>query len=111
MANILSKEEFVKVIKAIQKHINYYDALDDINREYDCDGYFTAPDLVTPIIDVLNKMFELPVYRYVGSDIDYFVYELAFGRNPDDLYIEEDGKKITLSTPEELYDWITRPKN
>ena len=45
-----------------------------------------------------------------GNDIEYFIYDLAFGKNwkPDSLTI--NGTSIDISTAERLYDYITAEK-
>ena len=109
----LSKEEFVKVINEIERWFKFRDALNEVYGDYDGEAPWDPSGiLVDKMVHLLNVMFDLEETITFGSDIDYFIFELDFGRNPDDLYIEEkNGNKIYISSAEELYDWIiTHPK-
>lgn len=104
----LSKEEFVKVINEIERQFKFRDALNEVYEDYDGTAPWDPSSvLIDKMVHLLNVMFDLEETATFESDIDYFIFELDFGRNPDDLYIEEkDGNKIYISSAEELYDWI-----
>ena len=108
-SNILTKEEFVKVIKKIQKAFDFDKKVEDL---YYGAGYQSPehPDLYTSLIRVLDRMFYTDEDRESNnfiSDIDYFCVELDFGRNYKPGMIEyADGTPIDLSTAEKLYDYL-----
>lgn len=104
----LSKEEFVKVINEIERQFKFRDALNEVYEDYDgAAPWEPSGILVDKMVHLLNVMFDLEETATFGSDIEFFIFELDFGRNPDNLHIgEKDGNKIYISSAEELYDWI-----
>lgn len=102
----LNKKEFVEAIDTIQDYFAYLDAFDDFLSEFG-GASPTEPDVVNQLIHSLNVMFDLKETKEYGSDINYFVYDLQFGRNPYDLKIEDkDGNEIEIENAEQLYDYI-----
>ena len=55
--------------------------------------------IIEKFVSVLGKIFK----DSEGNWIDYFCYELDFGRKNDTLKIFENNKEVKLSTPEDLY--------
>ena len=108
----LSKEEFVKVINELEKRVRFEVSLEELYNDFGGSAPWSPNGrLMDEIIHTLNVMFDLEETSTYGSDIDYFVYDLDFGQNPDDLYIEdEEGNKTYLTTAEELYDYIMEQK-
>ena len=107
--NVLSKSEFVDVIETIQKTYDFENKVYDVfaNNDQEAPSF---PSNIGTVIDILNRMFELEITDYYGSDIDYFCYELNFGRDYEPGCAETDGEDVDLSTAEKLYDYITRDK-
>ena len=105
--NILTKEQFVKVIGKIQECFEFEEETSEAFYKYGCQ----APEFPFPydeMIDVLNVMFGLETNTVWGSDIDYFCIELDFGRKYKSGRIkDENGNEIDLSSAEKLYDYIT----
>ena len=109
---ILSKEGFVKVINELEKQVRFEESLEELYNNFGGEAPWNPNGrLLDETIHTLNVMFDLEETLTYGSDIDYFVYELDFGQNPDDLHIEdEDGNEITWHNAEELYDYIIAQK-
>ena len=104
----LSKEEFVETIDRIKTIIDFQSEVDKVFDKYWCESP-SFVDSIDILIHNLNVMFDLDETDTYGSDIDYFVFDLEFGENPNNLEIrDENGNKITLSSAEDLYDFITR---
>ena len=46
---------------------------------------------------------------YGTNDIDYFIYEIDFGKKwPEYSAYDEHGAPIPMRTPEELYDYLIK---
>lgn len=110
---MISKESFCSMLRAIQtqdeqdsKNGDVLTQLADPELQYH-KVVFTTP-LVAELLSILKAEFELADDKWVGDEISYFVYELNYGQNENakDCIIREDGSKVSLTTPEELYDWI-----
>ena len=105
--NVLSKSEFVRMINAIRESYDFQMELVELGTKYNVDVP-TYDDLSGYLLEALNRMFDLPVDDYVGSDIDYFCFEINFGRDYKEGCITVDEEPVDISTAEKLYDWITR---
>ena len=109
---VLSKEEFVKVINELEKGVRFEESLEELYNDFGGSAPWNPNGrLMDEIIHTLNVMFDLEETSTYGSDIDYFVYDLDFGQNPNELYLEdEDGNEFFWHNAEELYDYITNNK-
>ena len=61
------------------------------------------------MIEMLCDLMEIEYDRdpHIGDDIQYFIYELNFGKSEDAVEaITVDRKTYDLSTAEKLYDYI-----
>lgn len=60
--------------------------------------------------ELLSEMCELEEDDYTGTDLDWFCFETNFGRKEDycRVYDEHTGNTWRITTPEVLYDFITR---
>lgn len=103
----ISKEEFVKTIKALQN------SRDSENKLYDalksCDIYCEdeRPGLDNTVIHLLELLTNAPVNDLYGSDISYFCWELDFGREYKPGMIKDNsGGEIDFSSAEKLYDYL-----
>lgn len=109
MSNILSKQEFVNIIEKLEVISRFEEERDKLYSKFN-GGYIDDPHTVLfeTVIHTLNVMFSLEETNLFGSDIDYFCYDLDFGRNPNDLWIEDnEGNKFVWKDAGELYDYIT----
>ena len=101
----MDKEKFVKIIESIKKVNKFQDELYDLHYKYG----LNAPDINTlqdELIDVLQMYFDN------GGDIEYFIYDMEFGKKYEPgMVTEADGTEIDYSTPEKLYDYLMKHKN
>ena len=115
---MITKATFVKLLNAIKAQMEQDDKNGDILTQL-ADPEFQSHKIIytTPLIDsvlkTLAEEFELPNQKYIGDDISYFVWDLNFGKNPMAIgcITRDDGSKVSLTTPDELYDWIIEQKN
>ena len=105
--NILSYDEFNKVMTGIVSEIRFQDKIYNAVRGVGTDGeYFRNTPTVDTTLMLLNRIFkddsEYPL-------IDYWVYELDCGDNWERGAItDDDGHDIPLGTISDLYDELTR---
>ena len=110
---MISKEKFVE-------YINFIKSLDDKESKLQdglqaCFGKENV-GYVSVFNEVVSKMIEMlcdlmgieyNIDIHIGDDIQYFIYELNFGKSKDAVEaITVDEKTYDLSTAEKLYDFI-----
>ena len=99
---MISKENFVKVIKAIENQTTY------INKLYDD---FHIDLMESPICALANEVEVFLIHEFGLSerfnDISYWMWELDFGRKWKPGTVTNDGQDVKLETAEDLYDLIT----
>lgn len=106
-SNILTKEEFVKIIDKIDKTLSFEKKVQDLywNSGYQSPEY---PNMYTELVKTLDKMFyaDSDDKNFI-SDIDYFCIELDFGRKyAPGCITYADGADIDISTASKLYDYL-----
>ena len=107
MMNILSYDEFNKVMTGIVNEIRFQDKIYDAVRGVGVDGeYFRNTPTIDTTLLLLNRIFkddsEYPL-------IDYWVYELDCGEDWERGTVTDDnGHDIPLETISDLYDELTR---
>lgn len=105
--NILSYDEFDRVMTGIVSEIRFQNKIYNAVRGVGADGkYFRNTPTVDTTLMLLNRIFkddsEYPL-------IDYWVYELDCGDNWErGAIIDDDGHDIPLGTISDLYDELTR---
>ena len=101
--NILSKDEFCRIINKLHQMQNFWDAVNDAGRKFD-EGFYVEwypPQIEVELCDTLSRMF------MDDSDAVYwFCYEIGFGERYEDGDNMMDGKEYPLRDPEELYDYL-----
>ena len=67
-------------------------------------------DWLNTYYELLTEMCELEEDPMIGTDLDWFCFETAFGKYKEmcKVYDHETGCTWTIETPETLYDFITR---
>lgn len=107
----MNKDEFVEIINDLQKLDEQQDKLCDVMKELSPDFHVYFYPLSKPIgmvIDLLNEMFEQDI---LNSDIDYYAYELDWGRKGNEMPItEKDGTEYRLTDAGKLYDYLVKDK-
>lgn len=100
---VITKEEFCKIIRRLQKNCDRQTEIDDV-----FDTIINFEDVSDVVINLLEKIMGIKADDIWGSDISYFCYELDFGRawTPDSI-TDTDGNSIDISTAEKLYDYLT----
>lgn len=108
---MISKKQFVKYINYIKQSLEKEDNIEKAIKKISKDSYaFVLIDEISHMIEMLCSCMDIeydPGDMY-GNDIEYFIYDLDFGKNwePDSI-TEADGTSIDISTAEKLYDYLT----
>ena len=102
---MLSKEKFIKAIKELEKFEKDIHAVHEAFKKLDPDFggfYFSrANTLIGEILkDVMNDEYD---------NIDYFIYELDYGKKwHKGTITARNGKDIKMQTPEDLYNYLVK---
>lgn len=107
---MITKQEFVNIINRLRNYNDLQNKIDELfennidNQEMDfmnagsiCIGHETI------VVKLLENMF-----NDRGNWISWWLYEQDYGRSVriDDVFNEEIGKFVDLTTPEKLYDYL-----
>lgn len=93
----------MECINDIKSSSDFTYGLNDYLRKWGADGYVFPPDCSTTVIDLLHWIFgELDEDEWIS----YFCWELEFGKKYKSGTITCNGKEVSMSTPEELYDFL-----
>lgn len=106
MKNILTKEEFVSVIERMKAISDFEGELYEMYYHFAGDASAPVhPSLDSELIGVLNRMFCQAEEEWY-TDIEYFIYELDYGRDWEPGKVIQDGKDIDISDAGKLYDYL-----
>lgn len=106
----LTKEQFVEYVDCIKKTCDKDDMLSEAIEKAcndDCRviGLYGAE--CSAMVDLLSLAMGLEVGTCDGNEIEYFIYDLNFGKDYKEGSLSEmDGTPIDISTAEKLYDYI-----
>lgn len=105
----ISKREFVEILNHLKEEDELYDklndAIDKVNPGFR-NMFYPQSNNHTIIINLLSRLFRLEENEKYGTDIDYFIYDLEWGKEAEEFTFEDKGKNWVLKTPEDLYDYL-----
>lgn len=105
----LNKTQFCKVLRDMQNFVDCRDETDRLYQKYhiSADAY-GGHEYLDAMTDVLTVMFDDEENFW----IHYWIWEKDFGRqfHKGDIKIDGIAMSLSLSTPEELYDFLTEGK-
>lgn len=104
----LSRNEFYNLMTFIKnqhkKEETLRKAMCDMSKDFYVD-FYPYNEYETQMVKLLNKMFDQGNCENGESDIEYYLYELDYGKKYKDFPIEcPNGETIYLSSPKVLYD-------
>lgn len=105
----LSKKDFVACINKIKDVDKKIEAISDVLRENCPESIYCPPSLYGQLIEVLKKIFREDGKEF--SFIEYYIYDLKYGKEWHEDSISIDGKPIILKTPEDLYEALLDEMN
>ena len=95
---IMSKETFCEVMRNYKTMFEFTDEMNDLFNKYKMDGEIYPQMCTEIVIDLLEYIF-----NDVGEWIQYWTFELGFGKEYEDGYVKDsDGGIIPLKTAEDL---------
>lgn len=113
----MNKELFIKSIEAIEKQALHDEAVAKKLGEvyapaFDANLLYDNHHLSNALMEILQvQMDDIVVCKYGQSWIEYFCFELDFGRKNDKLKATNaDGTDIPLNNAAELWDFLENQK-
>ena len=104
--NVFTLEEFQSVMDEWYKVRQYQNEMNALFRKHG-DGFICMPDCSWALQVTLEKMF--CDNEEVMSNIEYFVYELDFGKKDQDGMVKDgDGNYIKMGTVADLYEVLMK---
>lgn len=109
---MITKQEFVKIINRLRDYNDLQDKIQELfkdnidNQEMD---FMNAGSISVGHETIVVKLLE-NMFNDRGNWISWWLYEQDYGRsvNIDDVFDEEIGKFVDLTTPEKLYDYLIK---
>lgn len=108
---LLTKKEFCEYINFIKARVEAEDKINDLFTEEFSDSIFLPYGrCIDKIVSLLSKIMRCEAIDAWGTnDIDYFIYEMNFGKRwPEYTVYDENEKPIPMSTSEEFYDYLIK---
>lgn len=101
----ITKELFIECVEALQKQSEIDEKCNkafDIILPYDFTSGYSNDTLSNMIIKMLKEL--------TGDefDIEYFIYEIDYGREYKKGCVTDEGKNINISTSEKLWKYLNK---
>ena len=98
----ITKDEFCKVVNKLERTWRKQSQIADV-----LGTVIDTGDLSDVVVDLLEKLMGLDPNDVYGSDIDYFCWELDFGKKwKPNMIRDVNNNSIDISTAEKLYDYL-----
>ena len=112
--NIISKELFIETINSIENQLKLdWENSDKLSEVYH--SYVEPYDnslLLNQLLSILNYNFGIDKNKCEhGTDIEYFIWELDFGKKYSEGCYSIHGESIPLATAEDLWNLLNRKTN
>ena len=104
----ITKKFFVKTMNIIEKQMKHdWEFSDKLSDIYNCyvepyDNYSMLGHLIT----ILTETLEPHLNKCDDTMIEYFIYELDFGKKYKEGCYSVDNENVDISTTEKLYDHL-----
>lgn len=107
----MSKEEFCEIINRLHEATEIQESVHNIfmhSSDNIKNNFMNAAALQINHEDIVVKLLE-EIMNDEYNFIQYFIYELDYGKRwTKESIVKADGTTIDISTPEKLYDYLTR---
>lgn len=103
----MNKTDFVDALKKLQLFATLMEPYKKVLKD-DGPWCMLYDQNIRLLAEAVSEKFNAPdEYESIFGDIDYFVYELLFGRNFQiGMITDADGSQPDFSTAEKLYDYF-----
>lgn len=106
---MITKERFIQIIKRLENYNKLQEQINSLfdecidNKENDfCNAGSICIGHESVVVELLENMFNTDM-------ISYWIYELDYGREYKDGYVQDgEGNNIDISTVEKLYDYLIK---
>ena len=106
---MITKERFVEIINRLENYNKLQEKMNGLfdecidNKENDfCNAGSICIGHESVVVELLENMFDTDM-------ISYWIYELDYGREYKDGYVQDgEGNNIDISTLEKLYDYLIK---
>lgn len=105
---MITKELFVKALTAIDKYGKTENKIYNAsNGAIDLLNIEELQDIINILVNVLEYCTKCEINDYIGSDINYFMGEVEFGKNADKYFTTmPDGTEYHWHTVEDLWNYL-----
>lgn len=103
----LNKRQFCQAVKSYQSMLEEDSEITDV---LDVGATWKPSEWISSYYEFLSEMCELEETPNYGTVLDWFCFDMNFGRNRDNK-IFDGGKTWTINSPEILYDYIMEVEN
>lgn len=109
MINI-SKEKYITTVNSIKKYRDIEDKIDKASKSTIRLWEINEINImIESIIEILKECTNDYIdSKDVTSNIEYFIYELDFGRNYEPGMVKDSGKNISMRNAEDLWRYLLR---
>lgn len=102
-----NKKQFCEALRGMRSFVDCRDETDRLYHKYNISAEaYGGYEYLDAMTDVLTVMFDDEEECWIS----YWIWEKDFGRQLQEGDIEIDGVTISLSEPEELYDFLIKRK-
>lgn len=109
---MITKQEFLSKLSALQKTMETEDELYKAsNKSIALFENEVFSNFIDEYIKSLSTLIGLENDRYTYNDLDYFIFELEFGKEYKEGCVKDDDVIVDFSTPEKFYDYIYEKHN
>ena len=106
---MITKERFVQILRRLENYNKLQEQINSLfaecidNKENDfCNAGSICIGHESVVVELLENMFNTDM-------ISYWIYELDYGKEYKDGYVQDgEGNNIDISTVEKLYDYLIK---
>jgi anion-transporting ArsA/GET3 family ATPase len=105
----MKKDNFIRSVETLKKTTEEVSGMEDYLGEKVTDLLYS---LESEIIRIITEEMGLEKNEYVGTELEWYIYETKFGEVNTTITEEIDGKerKYNVVTPEDLWNHIKNNK-
>lgn len=110
---MITKKKFIEILNILQDTDNICTEVNQIFKE--CRDNKISDGMNAASLMICHEDIVVELLQNIFNDTDtisYWLYELDYGRKYRDGCLREaDGTTVDISTPEKLYDYLTKTQN
>ena len=105
---MIKKELFIDCLEKIKAYSDKESIIyDSSNGFIDFTSFNELQEMITAFIDLLSYCVKAVEVPYVGTDVDYFIYETNWGTNHEKYHMtDKNGNIISIKNIEDLWNYF-----